>query len=166
MGSEMCIRDRCLLLVVQFLDTYWYSFVLRVLWMQSVTQFTRESHQFANRQIANRHKSFRLSDTSTCRNWENAIRMQESPRHKRFLVGCMQLTLHATRRTPHGASRLVLAMSAWSVKTRRAPSRNCRDASVYGRTTTAMHDNDKVYTALSPHGRERKACWLEGEWLK
>ena len=30
----------------------------------------------------------------------------------------MELTLHATRRTPHGASRLVLAMSAWSVKTR------------------------------------------------
>ena len=33
----------------------------------------------------------------------------------------MQLTLHATRPTPHGASRLVQAMSAWSVKTRRAP---------------------------------------------
>ena len=54
----------------------------------------------------------------------------------------MQLTLHATRRTPHGASCLVLAMSARSVKTRRAPSRHCRDARVYGHTTTAMHDND------------------------
>ena len=54
----------------------------------------------------------------------------------------MQLTLHATRRTPHGASRLVQAMSAWSVKTRRAPSRHCRDARVYGHTTTAMHDNE------------------------
>ena len=31
----------------------------------------------------------------------------------------MQLTLHATRRAPHGASRLVIAMSTWSVKTRR-----------------------------------------------
>ena len=34
-------------------------------------------------------------------------------------------------------------MSAWSVKTRRAPSRHCRhcrDARVYGHTTTAMHD--------------------------
>ena len=40
----------------------------------------------------------------------------------------------------HGASCLVLAMSAWSVKTRRAPSRHCRDASVYGHTPTAMHD--------------------------
>ena len=38
-----------------------------------------------------------------------------------------QLTLHATLRKPHGASRLVLAMSAWSVKTRRAPSRHCKE---------------------------------------
>ena len=28
----------------------------------------------------------------------------------------MQLTLHAARRTPHGALRLVHAMSAWSIK--------------------------------------------------
>jgi len=52
----------------------------------------------------------------------------------------MQLTLHATRRTPHGPSRLVQAMSAWSVKTRRAPSRRCRGARVYGHMTTAMYD--------------------------
>ena len=37
------------------------------------------------------------------------------------IIDRMQLTLHATRPTPHGASRLVQAMSAWSVKTRRAP---------------------------------------------
>ena len=61
----------------------------------------------------------------------------------------MQLTLHATRRTPHGASRLVLAMSPWSVETRRAPSRHCRDARVYGPTTTAMLDDE--YTP--PHTR-------------
>ena len=54
----------------------------------------------------------------------------------------MQLTLHATRRTPHGASRLVQAMSAWSVITRRAPSWHGRDATVYGPTTTAEHDNE------------------------
>ena len=30
-------------------------------------------------------------------------------------------------------------MSAWLVKTRRAPSRHSRDARVYGHTTTAMH---------------------------
>ena len=51
----------------------------------------------------------------------------------------MQFTLHATRRTPHGASRLVQAMSAWLVKTRRAPSRHSRDARVYGHTTTAIN---------------------------
>ena len=38
------------------------------------------------------------------------------------ILSRMQLTVHATRRTPHGASRLVPAMSAWSVKTRRACS--------------------------------------------
>ena len=52
----------------------------------------------------------------------------------------MHLTLDATRRTLHGASRLVLAMSAWSVKPRRAPSQHFRDARVYGHITTAIHD--------------------------
>ena len=47
--------------------------------------------------------------------------------------------LHATRRTPHGASRLVQAMSAWLAKTKRAPSLHSRDARVYGHTTTAMY---------------------------
>ena len=57
----------------------------------------------------------------------------------RAVLGRMQFTLHATRRTTHGASRLVQAMSAWLVKTRRAPSRHGRDARVYSLTTTAMH---------------------------
>ena len=57
----------------------------------------------------------------------------------RAVLGRMQFTLHATRRTPHGASRLVQATSASLVKTRRAPSRHSRDARVYGHTTTAMH---------------------------
>ena len=57
----------------------------------------------------------------------------------RAVLGRMQFILHATRRTPHGASRLVQAMSAWLVKTRRAPSRHGRDARVYGHKTTAMH---------------------------
>ena len=43
----------------------------------------------------------------------------------------MQLTLYATRPPPHGASRLVQAMCAWSVKTRHAPSRHFRGAGVY-----------------------------------
>ena len=57
----------------------------------------------------------------------------------RAVLGRMQLTLHVTRRTPHGALRLVHAISAWLVKTRRAPSRHSRDARVYGHKTTAMH---------------------------
>ena len=50
------------------------------------------------------------------------------------------VTLHATRRTPHGTSRFLRAMSAWLVKTRRAPSRHCRNARVYRHTPTAMHE--------------------------
>ena len=46
----------------------------------------------------------------------------------RAVLGRMQFTLHTTRRTPHDASRLVQALSAWLVKTRRAPSRHSRDA--------------------------------------
>ena len=57
----------------------------------------------------------------------------------RAVLGRMQFTLHATCQTPHGASLLVQAISAWLVKTRRAPSRHSRDARVYGHTTTAMH---------------------------
>ena len=52
------------------------------------------------------------------------------------------LTLRATRRTPHGASRLVQAKAAWSVKTLRALSWHCRDVRVYGHTTAAMHGNE------------------------
>ena len=56
----------------------------------------------------------------------------------------MQLTLHATRRTPHGVSSLAQALSALSVKTRRAPSRHCREARVYGHATTAMHELSRL----------------------
>ena len=52
------------------------------------------------------------------------------------------ITLHATRRTPHGDSRLLDATFAWSVKTRPAPSRIRRDASIYGHMTTGMHVNE------------------------
>ena len=75
----------------------------------------------------------------------------------------MQLTLRATRRTPHGASRLVLAMSAWSVKTRRALSWHCRDARVYGHTTTAMHDIEYIYKEERDvfRGDEYSRLWHE-----
>ena len=51
----------------------------------------------------------------------------------------MQLSLHADRRTPLAASCLVQEKFAWSVKTRRPPSRHSTDAKVYGNATTAMH---------------------------
>ena len=44
----------------------------------------------------------------------SSMRKSASP----AVLSRMQLTLHATRRTPHDASRLVQALSAWSMKTR------------------------------------------------
>ena len=67
----------------------------------------------------------------------------------RAVLRRMQLILHATRRTPHGASCLVLSMSAWSVETRRTPSRHCSDAGGYAHTTTAMRDNEHTPPPLS-----------------
>ena len=66
----------------------------------------------------------------------------------RAVLGRTQFTLRVTRRTPHGASRLVRATCAWLVKTRRAPSRHSRDARVYGHTTTAMHKLSTPMAAL------------------
>ena len=74
----------------------------------------------------------------------------------------MHLTLHAIRRTPHSASRLVQAMSAWSVKARHDPSRYSRDARVYGHTTTAMH---KLSTP-PPFAPSRKGCMVKGQMTK
>ena len=56
----------------------------------------------------------------------------------------MQLTLHETPRPPHGPSRLVQAMSAWSVKTRNA---HCRDARVY---TIWSHYYGHAQTKFTP----------------
>ena len=36
------------------------------------------------------------------------------------------------------------SMSVWSVKTRHAPSRHCRDARVYGHMPTAMHEIEYI----------------------
>ena len=57
----------------------------------------------------------------------------------------MRLAEHLT-----GASCLVQAMSAWLVKTRRAPSRYSRDVRVYGHKTTAVHN---LSTPPPPHAR-------------
>ena len=67
---------------------------------------------------------------------EAVFHMQEIPPQKRFIVGCSSPFM---RLAEHFTSRLVQARSAWSVKIRRAPY--CRDAMVYGHTTTTMHDN-------------------------
>ena len=65
----------------------------------------------------------------------------------RAVLGRMQFTLHATRRTLRGASRLVQAMSARLVKTRCAASRHSSDARVYGHTTMDM---DKLSSPRPP----------------
>ena len=75
----------------------------------------------------------------------------------------MQLTLHAIHPTPYVASRLMQAMSAWSVKAGRAPSLHCRYARVYGHTTTAMHDNDNEYTPRSPFFARCVLCLQAGK---
>ena len=61
------------------------------------------------------------------------IRLQES-RHKvptsasEAVLSRMQFTLHAAGRIPPGGSRLVKATHAYSMQTRHAPSRYCREA--------------------------------------
>ena len=77
----------------------------------------------------------------------------------RAVLGRIQFTLHATRRTPHGAARLVRAMSAWLVKTRRAPSRHSRDARVYCHMTTTMQKlSTPPHSPRPPFSREKHAC--------
>ena len=74
----------------------------------------------------------------------------------RGVLGRMKLTLHATRRTPHGASRLVQAMPAWLVKTRHAPSRHGRDARVYSHTYDYGHAQTEYPPPLPPDTTLRK----------
>ena len=58
----------------------------------------------------------------------------------------MRLAEHLT-----ALSHLVQVMSAWLVKTRRAPSRHSRDARVYGHSTTAMHKLSTPPPVTPPH---------------
>ena len=62
----------------------------------------------------------------------------------RLTSGCYSDEAHPLCDSPNTSwpLRLMQAMSVWSVKTRRAPSRHCtsRDARVYGHTTTVMYD--------------------------
>ena len=95
----------------------------------------------------------------------------------RAVLGRMQFTLHATGLTSHGASHLVQAMSAWLVKTRRAPSRyNSRDARVCGHTTTAMHKlstpppprpPSRSHGCPTPHPKvPLECCFQKYAWLR
>ena len=64
-------------------------------------------------------------------------------------------TVHPSCDSPNTSrrfSRLVQAMSAWLVETRRALSRHSWDAGVYGHTTTAMHKlSTPPHTTTLPH---------------
>ena len=77
----------------------------------------------------------------------------------RAVLGRMQFIVHVTRRTPHGASRLVPAMSAWLVITRRAPSRHSRDARVYGGHAQTEH------TPAPPPFPPYPRPWLRMKWV-
>ena len=81
------------------------------------------------------------------------------------VLSSIKLTLHATRRTPHGVSRLVHAMPAWSVKTRHAPSQHCRmrGSIPYRHTTTAYVSNEHTHpnlfcVVLHPTNDESAKC--------
>ena len=76
-------------------------------------------------------------------------------------LSTMQITLHATRRTPKGASGLVKAMPAWSVIPRRAPARDCRGVVVYGITTSAMND---LSTPPPPRLSSIFVCFISPCW--
>ena len=73
---------------------------------------------------------------------ETTHRVPKSP--SQAVLSRMPVTPHATRRTPHGASRLVLAVVTRSVKTRRTPSRHCRCARRYDLKATVVHDNERI----------------------
>ena len=67
-----------------------------------------------------------------------------------MVLSRMQLALYATRRTPHAASRLVQAISVWSVKTRPAPYQRFIDARINGLETTAMYQMSELPPSPNP----------------
>ena len=80
---------------------------------------------------------------------------------------CSSVWSTPSPRTPHGDSRLVQVTTAWSVKTQRAPSRNCTGARVNGLT-----DDDHVMTmGTSPRpglvvGENPTCSVLGDEWVR
>ena len=72
-------------------------------------------------------------------------------------INSMQLDFRAAS-THRGVSRLVQAMYCLVGKTRRAPSRQCKYARVYGHTTTVMHDmNTPLCAVPGPQDPHRAA---------
>ena len=65
--------------------------------------------------------------------------MLKSPPQKWFQAGCSSPFMRLAQRLT-APRAFCKTMSAWSVKTRRALSRHCKDVRVYGHTTTAIHD--------------------------
>ena len=116
--------------------------------------------------------AFRRGNIRNLMNLFEAVIHKQESRHRvprsasHVVLSRTKLTLHTTRRTPHGASRLVQAMSAWVVKTRRAPSRHSRDARVYGHTTMAMHKTSTPPASSPPHPlyrrMTRRTLWRRG----
>ena len=89
--------------------------------------------------------------------------MQEIPPHKRFLVGYGSPLMRLTQHPAPLRAWCKQAMPAWSVKTRPAPPRHCKDARVDG-LTTAMDDmntpafplkNTKLVPALHRKSKTR-----------
>ena len=80
----------------------------------------------------------------------SVIRMQERTPASQAVLSRMQLTLHPTRSTPHGASCLWRAMPTGWLKIWRDASRHCRDTRAYDHTTTAVHDMSTPPRASPP----------------
>ena len=71
--------------------------------------------------------------------FDAVIHLQERPPHKRFLVGCSSPFMRLAEHLTAIRVRLKQWLVVWSVKTKRAPSRHCRDGSMVIRLRTAMH---------------------------
>ena len=66
------------------------------------------------------------------------------------ILSRIQVTLHVTRRRPHGASHLELMTYNRSVESRGAPSRQCRNERVHRPTTTVLNHNGYALPPPSP----------------
>lgn len=87
---------------------------------------------------------------------------QEEKKKKR--AGLLCNTIYTTSLVTSNQPSPSGTKSAWSVKTRPASSRYCRDASVYGRKTTAMHDMSRVSPPPTLQETILTACSENPRW--